>query len=60
MLRTAARVRARRSRAGRADKLAWLQERLIAAGNLPQRYDLSRVVNTELRAEAVRRAGLQN
>ena len=42
------------------DKLAWLQERLIAAGNLPQRYDLSRVVNTELRAEAVRRAGLQN
>ena len=42
------------------DKLAWLQERLIAAGNLPQRYDLSRVVNTELRAEALRRAGLQN
>jgi NitT/TauT family transport system substrate-binding protein len=42
------------------DKLAWLQERLIAAGNLPARYDLARVVNTELRAEALKRAGIQN
>jgi NitT/TauT family transport system substrate-binding protein len=42
------------------DKLEWLQEKLIAAGNLPQRYDLGRVVNTELRAEAVKRAGMQN
>jgi NitT/TauT family transport system substrate-binding protein len=42
------------------DKLAWLQDRLIAAGNMPQRYDLTRVVNTELRAEALRRAGMQN
>jgi NitT/TauT family transport system substrate-binding protein len=42
------------------DKLAWLQDRLIAAGNLPQRYDPARVVNAELRAEALKRAGLQN
>jgi NitT/TauT family transport system substrate-binding protein len=42
------------------EKLAWLEERLIAAGNLPQRYDLTRVVNTELRAEALKRAGMQN
>jgi NitT/TauT family transport system substrate-binding protein len=42
------------------DKLAWLQEKLIAAGNLPQRYDLGRVVDRELRAEALKRAGLQN
>ena len=37
-----------------------LQDQLLAAGNLAQRYDLSRVVNTELRAEAVKRAGMQN
>jgi NitT/TauT family transport system substrate-binding protein len=42
------------------DKLEWLQEKLIAAGNLPQRYDLARVVDTGLRAEALKRAGVQN
>ena len=42
------------------DKLAWLQDQLVAAGNLPQRYDLGRMVNTELRAEALKRAGMQN
>jgi NitT/TauT family transport system substrate-binding protein len=42
------------------DKLEWLQAQLIKAGNLAQTYDLGRVVNTELRAEAFRRAGLQN
>jgi hypothetical protein len=42
------------------DKLAWLEDRLIAAGNLPQRYDPARVVDAELRAEALARAGLQN
>jgi NitT/TauT family transport system substrate-binding protein len=42
------------------DKLAWLQDKLIAAGNLSQSYDLSRVVNTEIRAEALKRAGAQN
>jgi hypothetical protein len=42
------------------DKLAWLQDQLIAAGNLSQRYDLAPVVNTELRAEALKRAGMAN
>jgi len=42
------------------DKLAWLQEKLIAAGNMTQRYDLTRLVNTDLRAEALKRAGMQN
>jgi NitT/TauT family transport system substrate-binding protein len=42
------------------DKLAWLQDRLVEAGNLPQRYDSARVVNGELRTEALKRAGMQN
>jgi NitT/TauT family transport system substrate-binding protein len=42
------------------DKLAWLQDQLIAAGDLTQRYDLAPVVNTELREEALKRAGMQN
>ncbi len=42
------------------DKLAWLEDRLIAAGNLAQRYDPARVVTAELRAEALERAGMQN
>jgi NitT/TauT family transport system substrate-binding protein len=42
------------------DKLGWLQERLVAAGNLQQRFDLSRVVNYDLRAEALKRAGMQH
>src|SRR5215471_4070448 len=41
------------------DKLEWLQEQLIKSGNLSQTYDLARVVDTTLRAEALRRAGLQ-
>jgi len=42
------------------DKLEWLEDRLVAAGNMTQRYDLARVVDGELRAEALKRAGLQN
>src|SRR5262249_16739871 len=42
------------------DKLAWLQDKLIAAGNLQQRFDLSRVVNTDSRSEALKRARMQN
>jgi NitT/TauT family transport system substrate-binding protein len=42
------------------DKLAWLEDRLIASGNLTQRFDPARVVNSELRAEALKRAGMQN
>jgi len=42
------------------DKLEWLQEQLIKSGNLSQTYDLARVVDTTLRAEALRRAGMEN
>jgi NitT/TauT family transport system substrate-binding protein len=42
------------------EKLEWLQDQLVAAGNLPQKYDLGPVVNTELRTEALKRAGMQN
>jgi ABC-type nitrate/sulfonate/bicarbonate transport system substrate-binding protein len=40
------------------DKLAWLQEQLVKAGNLSQPYDLDRVVNGDVRAEAFARAGM--
>jgi NitT/TauT family transport system substrate-binding protein len=42
------------------DKLAWLQEQLIKAGNLSQPFDLARVVNGDIRAQALARAGLQH
>lgn len=42
------------------DKLNWLQEQIIKAGNYANAYDLSRVVNAELRADALKRSGLQN
>ena len=42
------------------DKLVWLQGQLIQSGNLTQPYDLTRVVDTALRAEAQTRAGLRN
>ncbi len=41
------------------DKLEWLEGQLVAAGNLAQRYDVARVVETALRAEALKRAGMQ-
>jgi ABC-type nitrate/sulfonate/bicarbonate transport system substrate-binding protein len=40
------------------DKLSWLQEQLVAAGELKQAYDLSRFVNTDIRKEALKRAVL--
>jgi NitT/TauT family transport system substrate-binding protein len=40
------------------DKLAWLQGELVAAGNLPQKYDLARIVAPDLRAEALKRAAI--
>lgn len=42
------------------DKLDWLQGELVAAGNLPQKYDLDRLVDGAPRAEALRRAGMQD
>jgi hypothetical protein len=41
------------------DKLAWLQEQLIKAGNLSQPFDLARMVNSDIRAQALARAGNQ-
>jgi hypothetical protein len=37
-----------------------LQEFLVKAGNLAQPFDLTRMVNTEIRAQALARAGLQH
>jgi hypothetical protein len=41
------------------NKLAWLQEQLVKAGNLAQPYDLGRIVNDDIRGAALARAGLQ-
>jgi len=40
------------------DKLDWLQGELVKAGNLSQPYDLARIVDTDIRKEALARAGL--
>jgi NitT/TauT family transport system substrate-binding protein len=40
------------------DKLSWLQERLLEVGSLTQAYDLGRIVDREVREEALRRARL--
>src|SRR5215469_827261 len=40
------------------DKLEWLQEQLVKAGNLSQPFDVSRVVNGDVRAQALARAEL--
>src|SRR5712691_9434474 len=42
------------------DKLEWLQEFLVKAGNLAQPFDLGRMVNTDIRAQALARAGMQH
>jgi ABC-type nitrate/sulfonate/bicarbonate transport system substrate-binding protein len=42
------------------DKLDWLQEQLVKTGNLSQPFDVGRMVNTEIRAQALARAGLQH
>jgi NitT/TauT family transport system substrate-binding protein len=41
------------------DKLVWLQDQLLKAGNLPQPYDLSRIVNNDIRGQALVRAGFE-
>jgi NitT/TauT family transport system substrate-binding protein len=40
------------------DKLNWLQDRLLAVGSLKQAYDLGRIVDRDVREEALRRARL--
>ncbi len=39
------------------DRLEWLEHELIKSGNLAQAYDLGRLVDPTLRAEALPRAG---
>src|SRR5882672_3979330 len=42
------------------DKLEWLQGELVKSANRAQPYDRGRVVNSEIRAEARKRAGIQH
>jgi NitT/TauT family transport system substrate-binding protein len=39
------------------DKLAWIQDRLVELGQIPKAGDLASMVNTEIRAEAMKRVG---
>jgi NitT/TauT family transport system substrate-binding protein len=39
------------------DKLAWMQDQLVALGQIPKAGDLSKMVDTEIRAEAMKRVG---
>jgi NitT/TauT family transport system substrate-binding protein len=41
------------------DTLVWLQDQLLKAGNLPQPYDLARIVNNDIRGQALARAGFE-
>ena len=40
------------------DKLEWLQGELIKAGNLAQPYYIGRLVNADIRGEALKRTGM--
>jgi NitT/TauT family transport system substrate-binding protein len=39
------------------DKLAWMQQQMIELGQIPKAGELSKMVNTDIRAQAVERAG---
>src|ERR1700676_1260455 len=39
------------------DKLAWMQDQLVALGQIPKAGDLTTMVDSEIRAEAMRRVG---
>ena len=39
------------------DKLAWMQDQLVALGQIPKAGDLNKMVDTEIRAEAMKRVG---
>ena len=39
------------------DKLSWMQEQLVKAGNLKTPIDLAKITDTSVRAEAAKRAG---
>jgi hypothetical protein len=37
------------------DKLGWMQDRLVGLGQIPRAGDLGTMVDTEIRAEAMKR-----
>jgi NitT/TauT family transport system substrate-binding protein len=39
------------------DKIAWMQDQLVALGQIPKAGNLARMVDTEIRAEAMKRIG---
>jgi hypothetical protein len=39
------------------DKIAWVQDQLVGFGQIPKAVDLNQMVNTEIRAEAMKRVG---
>jgi hypothetical protein len=39
------------------DKLAWMQGQMVELGQIPKAGDLANMVNTDIRAQAVERAG---
>jgi NitT/TauT family transport system substrate-binding protein len=39
------------------DKLGWMQEQMVELGQIPKTGDLAKMVNTDIRAQAVERAG---
>jgi NitT/TauT family transport system substrate-binding protein len=41
------------------DKLAWMQDLLVKAGNITQPIDIAKMVDTDIRAQAQSRAGVQ-
>jgi NitT/TauT family transport system substrate-binding protein len=39
------------------EKIAWMQDQLVALGQIPMAGDIAKMVDTEIRAEAIRRVG---
>jgi hypothetical protein len=39
------------------EKIAWMQEQLVALGQIPKAGDLAGMVDAEIRAEAMKRVG---
>jgi NitT/TauT family transport system substrate-binding protein len=39
------------------DKLAWMQQQMVELGQIPKAGDLAKMVNTDIRAQALERAG---
>jgi hypothetical protein len=39
------------------DKLSWMQDQMVELGQIPKAGDLAKMVNNDIRAQAVERAG---